>query len=95
VIVRLNSRLQYGKFPVIIRANESGRPVFYEGLGQARQHVIRVEASGDRDPQALAAELVDDREHFQWPPIYRASATNRRPTRGVGTVAAARSRSRR
>jgi hypothetical protein len=39
-------------------------PVFYEELGQGGEHIIGVEATGDRDRQALAAELIDNREHL-------------------------------
>jgi hypothetical protein len=40
-----------------------------EVLDRALRESFSVEAPGDGDGQTLAAELVDDREHFQWSPL--------------------------
>ena len=40
----------------------------HEKIGQSYQHVIRVESPRNRDRQALAAELVNYREHFERSP---------------------------
>ena len=43
--------------------------MFYEELGQSGQHVIRVEPPRNRERHALAAELVNYRQHFERSPI--------------------------
>src|SRR5580698_1924739 len=43
--------------------------MFHEELGQSGQHVIGVEPPRNRDRHALAAELVNYRQHFERSPI--------------------------
>jgi len=50
-------------FAAVIRSNESGRPVFYEELGQAHQHVIRAVAQALRILREN--EWVDEMGHGQ------------------------------
>ena len=53
----------------VIGAQIGGRPALDEELGEAGQHVIRPQAAGDDDGEALAGVLVHDAEQPQRPPV--------------------------
>ena len=46
-----------------------GYPARDAELGEARQHVLRVQPPRHVDRQALPRVLVDDRQHPQWPAV--------------------------
>src|SRR6476661_2973133 len=57
------------EFGAIIRAQVAWRTAFADQPRQHLDHALRTDAAGDVDGQALARELVDDRQTFEALPV--------------------------
>ena len=60
-----------GEFRAVVRPDVAWDTPVDEKIREPLEHVLRVEAPGDVDGQALAGVLIHDREHPQLAPVPR------------------------